>query len=157
MRPVLLLWVCLKNIVLHLKILFQWLRFCQISHIFNLHVNFPIDRKLDKSIRSNDILPHVYLIKMSVSKKSVASCLSCRLVTYLIGIFNDYMYQITYERCNPRDKHRGQREKISPISVKGIRCLRHGRNYVYWSCSMFFFNLAFNSTYYFKVKTSVLL
>lgn len=110
MRPVLLFWVCLKNIVLHLKILFQWLRFCQISHIFNLHVNFPIDRKLDKSIRSNDILPHVYLIKMSVSKKSVASCLSCRLVTYLIGIFNDYIYQITYERCNPRDKHRGQRE-----------------------------------------------
>lgn len=102
--------VCLKNIVLHLKILFQWLRFCQITHIFNVHVNFPIDRKLDKSIRSNDILPHVYLIKMSVSKKSVASCLSCRLVTYLIGIFNDYMYQITYERCNPRDKHRGQRE-----------------------------------------------
>lgn len=99
-----------KNIVLHLKILFQWLRFCQISHIFNLHVNFPIDRKLDKSIRSNDILPHVYLIKMSVSKKSVASCLSCRLVTYLIGIFNDYIYQIAYERCNPRDKHRGQRE-----------------------------------------------
>lgn len=102
--------VCLKNIVLHLKILFQWLRFCQITHIFNVHVNFPIDRKLDKSIRSNDILPHAYLIKMSVSKKSVASCLSCRLVTYLIGIFNDYMYQITYERCNPRDKHRGQRE-----------------------------------------------
>lgn len=102
--------VCLKNIVLHLKILFQWLRFCQITHIFNVHVNFPIDRKLDKSIRSNDILPHVYLIKMSVSKKSVASCLSCRLVTYLIGIFNDYIYQITYERCNPRDKHRGQRE-----------------------------------------------
>lgn len=149
MRPVLLLWVCLKNIVLHLKILFQWLRFCQISHIFNLHVNFPIDRKLDKSIRSNDILPHVYLIKMSVSKKSVASCLSCRLVTYLIGIFNDYIYQITHERCNPRDKHRDKesditmRYNISPISVKGIRCLRHCRNYVYWSCSICFFKFGF--------------
>lgn len=149
MRPVLLLWVCLKNIVLHLKILFQWLRFCQISHIFNLHVNFPIDRKLDKSIRSNDILPHVYLIKMSVSKKSVASCLSCRLVTYLIGIFNDYIYQITFDAATPEtsieDKESDitMRYNISPISVKGIRCLLHCRNYVYWSCSICFFKFGF--------------
>lgn len=144
MRPVLLLWVCLKNIVLHLKILFQWLRFCQISHIFNLHVNFPIDRKLDKSIRSNDILLHVYLIKMSVSKKSVASCLSCRLVTYLIGIFNDYIYQITHERCNPLVSKEFGVFDIAEIMFIDLVV------YV-------FLNLAFNSTYYFKVKTSVLL
>lgn len=67
---------------------------------------------------------------MSVSKKSVASCLPCRLVTNLIALFNDYIYiKLLTNAATPETSIEDKESditipyKISPVSVKGIRCL----------------------------------